>query len=772
MYEMSLINDLKKKKCLQIVIEGCVQGVGFRPFVYQLATRMDLTGWVNNNAKGVMIEIEGPEGELEDFLIRIENERPINSSIQTLTHTWMDPKGFLDFTIHGSNDSFNKTTSVLPDMATCSQCLNEILDSGNRRYLYPFTNCTHCGPRYSILEALPYDRVNTSMKSFTMCGACQKEYEDPLNRRFHAQPNACPTCGPHVELWDNKGQRLESFHQAILKTVAAIDEGKIVAMKGVGGFHLCGNAMNDTSVRQLRQRKHREEKPFAVMFPSLDSIKTHCHVSPQEEKLLTSSEAPIVLLLKKNEAHGISSSIAPNNPYLGAMLPYSPFHHIVMMTLQKPMVATSGNLANEPICIDNVEAIERLGEIADVFLVHNRPIVRAIDDSVARVVMDRPYMMRRSRGYAPLPVSVYRDSSVLALGGQLKNTVALSVNKNIFVSQHIGDLETKESFKAFHHTTESLKGLYEPSLSHVACDQHPDYFSSQFARQLNLPVIEVQHHHAHIVSCMAENHLEGEVLGVAFDGTGFGEDQTIWGGEFLLSTLSDFKRGGHLRQFSLPGGEKAIKEPRRSAMGILVELFGNQLLEHKDLAPIKAFEDNELYLIQDMLAKNLNSPKTSSMGRLFDAVASLLDLCQVNRFEGQAAMRLEYILEGENIDKYYGYEISPDDNGIYIVDWSPLIKEIIDDIRLNISKKRISAQFHNTLVEMVVDMAKKMTNTRVVLSGGCFFNKYLTERLIVRLKEENFIPYWHQWIPSNDGGIALGQAVVGMNLISTEEQLW
>lgn len=775
--------DICGRQRVRIFIDGVVQGVGFRPFIYRLAQELHLKGWVCNSPAGLSIEAEGTSGDLGVFLRRIRSQKPAHSLIRNFQYVFSDPCGGTDFEIRSSGTSSRKRTLVLPDMATCPECLKEIFDPLDRRYLYPFTNCTHCGPRYSIIEAIPYDRANTTMKNFRMCDECRREYEDPVNRRFHAQPNACGKCGPHLELWDGQGNVTGREHETITGAAAALKEGKIAAVKGIGGFHLFADASNEASIHLLRKRKRREEKPFALMFPSLEMVKEYCFVSVQEEFLLTSREAPIVLLrarlTERSERKSlpeltppllggaqklITSSVAPGNPYLGVMLPYSPLHHILMRELQIPVVATSGNLAEEPISMDEQEAIERLAGIADVFLVHNRPIARSIDDSVVRIVMNRPIMQRRARGYAPLPVSLKEEGpSVLAVGGHLKNTVALSVEDDVFVSQHIGDLQTEKSFEAFRRAAESLKGLYEPGIKAVVCDRHPDYLSSQFARETGLALISVQHHHAHIVSCMAENHLDETVLGIAWDGTGFGEDGTIWGGEFLICNLEGFTRAGHLRTFFLPGGEKAVREPVRAAVGLLHEVFGERLWEYKDLPPLTCLQQGEVKILTQMIAKNIHSPRTSSAGRLFDAAASILGLVQVNCFEGQAAMTLEYILPEIPAGGRYHYRLTKTSQGCLIADWGAMIEEMIADLRSDIPAGEISAKFHHTLVDIAVDIAGRVGRPKVVLSGGCFQNKYLTEKLILRLREEGFNPYWHQWVPPNDGGISLGQAVVGMS---------
>jgi hydrogenase maturation protein HypF len=734
--------------------------VGFRPFIYRLAKELCLNGWVNNSSQGVFIEVEGEKRRLQEFLLRIETDKPPRSSIQSLESVYLDPIGYKRFEIKPSVGLGKKVALVLPDIATCSDCRAEIFDPTNRRYHYPFTNCTNCGPRFSIIQALPYDRANTTMKKFKMCRACQAEYEDPLDRRFHAQPNACPVCGPHLELWDKKGNCLSSHYEALLAGASAIKEGKIVAVKGLGGFHLIVDARNEKSVVRLRRLKVREEKPFALMYPSLKAVKQDCIVSELETRLLLSPESPIVLLkrLGGNNGTGIASSVAPNNPNLGIMLPYTPLHHLLMAELGFPVVATSGNISDEPICIDEYEALKRLAEIADLFLVHNRPIARPVDDSIVRVVMDRELVIRRARGYAPLPIHLKEPlPPVLAVGAHLKNTVAITVGKDVFISQHIGDLDTGLAFGVFNKVIDSFKKLYEFKPEKVVCDIHPDYVSTRFAEATGLPVIHIQHHYAHSLSVMAENELTGWVLSVSWDGTGYGLDNTIWGGEFLLVKDNSFVRVASLRTFRLPGGEIAIKEPKRSGLGILYEIFGEKVLAMRELLPIKSFSSKELKILKTVLARNINSPITSSMGRLFDAVASIIGLRQKIRFEGQAAMEMEFALAGIKTDQHYPYKI----DGAKI-DWEPMILAILKDFKDKISLGLISAKFHNTLVEMIIDVAKQIGEEKVVLTGGCFQNKYLTERAVIRLTKEGFRPYWHQRVPPNDGGIALGQVIAGL----------
>lgn len=761
---------------LKITIRGAVQGVGFRPFIYRLATELGLSGWVSNSPQGVFIEVEGPTERLQSFLLRIEPEKPPVAYIQSLESSFLDFVGYTQFEIRESDVSGAKTTIVLPDIATCAECQREIFDPANRRYLYPFTNCTNCGPRFTIIEKIPYDRPNTSMKIFAMCRLCEEEYHNPADRRFHAQPNACPQCGPHLELWDKAGKVLARQHEAILQTAETIRNGKIAAVKGIGGFHLMVDARSVDAVERLRRLKRREEKPFALMFPDLAAVKAECEVSPLEERMLGSPESPIVLLRRRRAAAvraRVVAEVAPGNPNLGVLLPTSPLHHILMREVGFPVVATSGNLSDEPICTDEKEALERLGAVADCFLVHNRPIVRHVDDSIGRVVLGRELILRRSRGYAPLPISIAPAiPSTLGVGAHLKNTVALSVDSNVFISQHIGDLETSQAFDAFQKALRSLEDLYEAHPTEAACDFHPDYLSTQFARKNFKRLTQVQHHYAHILSCMAENHIEGPALGVAWDGTGYGLDGTIWGGEFLRITGDGFERFAHLRPFRLPGGDVAVREPRRSALGLLYEIYGDAVFDMKHLALLQQFDSGELEILRSMLKQKLNAPVTSSAGRLFDALSSLTGLRPRARFEGQAAMELEFALEGMETEESYPFDLSDAEmtgtKTPISVNWEKTVLGVLNDGARGEKGGLLSAKFHNTLVEMIVAVARRAREERVVLSGGCFQNSYLTQRAVERLKHEGFRPYWHQRVPPNDGGIALGQ-IVALSRASSQE---
>lgn len=772
--------NINKLKRLHFKITGIVQGVGFRPFVYRIATELHLKGWVNNTAEGVLIEVEGTPEKLQIFQKKLNQKKPNLAQIFKIYITELTPVHYTEFTIHHSIKG-EKTAVILPEIALCQDCLEEIFNPLNRRFRYPFTNCTNCGPRYSIIESLPYDRENTTMRGFIMCPQCQNEYANPLNRRFHAQPNACPNCGPHLELWDRQGEVLATHDQALLDTATAIKEGKIVAIKGLGGFHLGVDARNEEAVKLLRDRKKRPDKPFALMYPSLQLIENDCEVSEIERELLTSVEAPIVLLKAKNNIN-IADNIAPNNPYLGVMLPYTPLHHLLMKELKFPIVATSGNLADEPICIDNQETLQRLQGIADLFLTHNRPIMRPIDDSIVREIMSRKMILRRARGYAPLPILVNlnhknkdKTHNYLALGGHLKNTIALSIKEQIFISQHIGDLSNQQAFESFQKTITSLSNIYELKLESIICDLHSDYISSQYAQELTKNPIKIQHHYAHILSCLADNNiLNKNVLGIAWDGTGYGLDGTIWGGEFLQVTSSqktDFQRVAYFELFPLVGGDKAVKEPRRSALGLLYKIFGNNIF-HKNHTyyPLinQLFTQQELLIFSKMLSQNLNCPLTSSVGRLFDGVSALLNLYPKVTFEGQGAMDLEFRLD-ENITDSYTFNIASlpmqkdtkflNISFVLVIQWQSIIKEILEDIENNQSLGIISAKFHNSLTEIILKIARKIKLNKIILTGGCFQNKYLLEQAIIKLRNANFTPYWHQNIPPNDGGISVGQII-------------
>jgi hydrogenase maturation protein HypF len=746
-------SGLAATRRLRVVVHGAVQGVGFRPFVYRLATELRLPGWVINSAQGVFIEVEGEDRVLREFLLRLEGEKPAISFIQSLESWFLDPAGFERFEIRESSGG-EKTALILPDLATCPDCLREVNDPADRRYRYPFTNCTNCGPRFTIIESLPYDRPRTTMRKFTLCAECEREYHDPADRRFHAQPNACPACGPHLELWDRKGALISSRHEALRDAAEAVREAQIVAVKGLGGFHLICDARDEDAVRELRRRKRREEKPFALMYPSFERVLEDCECTEIERRLLRSPESSIVLLRRRGDAGRLSGSVAPGNPWIGAMLPYTPLHHLLMQELGFPVIATSGNLSEEPICTDEQEALERLRGIADLFLVHGRPILRHVDDSIVREMAGRELVLRRARGFAPLPVQIEDEApAIVAVGPHQKNTIAASVGTQVFISQHIGDLETAESLRAFERVNTAFRELYELRPEAVACDMHPDYLSTQYAARQPETRVPVQHHYAHALACMAENRIRPPLLAVTWDGSGFGPDGTVWGGEFLRVTGGGYERVAHLRTFPLPGGEKAVKQPRRVALALLHEIFGDEAFA-LDLPPVRAFTCEELRVLRAMLKQRINSPLTSSAGRLFDAVAALAGLRQICGFEGQAAMELEFAADASRRSVCEPYPFSLQGENPIVIDWEPMLREIVaagEDLGVT------ALRFHVTLAAMAAAVARRIGEPKIVLSGGCFQNRLLTELVIRHIQEAGLQPYWHQRVPPNDGGIALGQ---------------
>jgi hydrogenase maturation protein HypF len=728
---------------LRITLRGAVQGVGFRPFVYRLANEMSLTGWVLNSSSGLTVEVEGPQDQLTVFEQRLEAERPKASVVTVHESAWIATEGSTRFEIHASDSDTGKSVNVLPDLATCPDCRQELFDPTNRRFQYPFTNCTNCGPRYTIVVDIPYDRPNTTMREFVLCAACKDEYENPANRRFHAQPNACPVCGPKLD-------------GSIADVAAALLQGQIVALKGIGGFQLLVDARQPAAVARLRQRKHREEKPFALMMPSLERAREYCDISPAEVELLESQAAPIVLLRPK-PGTDIAWNVAHCSPYLGVMLPYSPLHHLLMKEYPFPLIATSGNRSDEPIAIANDEATSRLKDIADHFLMHNRPIVRACDDSVVRLTRGRAGILRRARGYAPLGIRVaHAVPPVLAVGGHLKNTMAIGVGQDVFLSQHIGDLETIEARGAFEKAIEDLCRLYSFKPEAVVCDLHPDYASTHWAERSGLPVIRVQHHQAHVAACAAENNVEGPYLGVSWDGTGYGLDGAIWGGEFFRVEGNHYERVAHLRPFGLPGGDAAVREGWRSAASLLFEVGKHEFPGlAKPARPHVSLPFRDMGIrdstVQRMLERGTNIVPTTSVGRLFDAVASITCLAQQNRFEGQAAMLLE-----NEIGRLRTEEAYPLPSG----DWGPLITAVVADQQAGVSVPLIAARFHNALVEWIVEVAAQSGLKQIVLSGGVFQNRYLTERAAALLESKGYTVHTHQRVPPNDGGIALGQVVM------------
>ncbi|MFQ3535606.1 MAG: carbamoyltransferase HypF [Aggregatilineales bacterium] len=765
---------------LRLTLGGVVQGVGFRPFVYRLANDLALGGWIVNAPHGVVIELEGDSAALEAFLARLPREKPAHALITALEQTEIPPAGERTFAIRHSRAEGDRTALILPDLATCPDCLRELFDPSDRRYRYPFINCTHCGPRYSVILSLPYDRPNTTMRAFTLCSECRQEYQSPLDRRFHAQPTACPRCGPQLAAWSAGGDQLAVRDEALYLAEEALRDGQIVALKGLGGFQLLCDARSAEAVRRLRARKRRPEKPFAVMLPDLEMARRLCCVDEEEAALLTSAAAPIVLLRLRSAE--LAEAVAPHNPFLGAMLPYTPLHHLLMRDLGFPIVATSGNLSGEPICTDEHEALARLGAIADLFLVHDRPIARAVDDSVAYVVLGKPLILRRARGYAPLPApSDAPLPPLIAVGAHQKNTLCVAEGERIILSQHIGDLDSAESERAFSQTLSDLAQLYAVQPRLIVCDAHPDYLSTRHAEQLaaerGVPLVQVQHHYAHALACMAENAIEPPFLAVTWDGTGYGADGTIWGGEFLQVTAESFVRVATWQAFPLIGGEAAAREPRRSALGALWAMYGGRLPESLyNLPSLRAFTPSELQLLLQALARSVNAPLTSSVGRLFDAVASLLDLSQRMSFEGQAAMRLEFaaLAAAQNTDESYPFEVTTittaNGQAVRIIGYARIFEAIMDDLRRGISVVSIARRFHQTLCAAIVAQARATGLERVALCGGCFQNRFLLTNAAAALRQASFLPFWSAQVPPNDGGIAYGQAIAARRWLEAQKK--
>jgi len=748
-----------------IEVSGIVQGVGFRPYIYRLASERGLAGWVTNTSAGVSIEVQGELEEVEDFVARLPAEAPPLARVTGVRVRELPPNGDRGFQIVLSRGGEAMQTLISPDVALCDDCRRELFDPHDRRYKYPFINCTNCGPRFTIVRGIPYDRPRTSMAVFPMCAACQAEYEDPLDRRFHAQPNACWQCGPRVELWDTSGKAVPR-REPIAEAVSRLRAGKVVAVKGLGGFHLACDATNAAAVERLRERKRRVEKPFAIMAPDLAAIERFCEVDEAARAALERAERPIVLLPKKQPC-AIADQVAPFNRYLGVFLPYTPLHHLLFAEGGFPaLVMTSGNLSEEPIAIDNREAVARLAGLADGFLVHNRDILLRCDDSVVRVSDGRLRQMRRSRGSVPVPVFLKDElPPILAVGGELKNTVCLTRGRHAFLSQHIGDLENLESYRFFEEAVEHLERILEIEPAVVAYDLHPDYFSTKWAlEQKGVQLVGVQHHHAHIASCMAENHLEGPVIGFALDGTGYGADGRIWGGEVLVADYAGFERAAHLAYVPLPGGAAAIREPWRMAVSYLAHHFGRDFLR-LPLAFVRDLDPRKTEVALRMMEQQVNSPLTSSCGRLFDAVAALAGLRREVNYEAQAAIELEMAMEEAEAGdaSAYPFELLPQGAG-WSIGSAPLFGALVEDLKHNRPVSSISRRFHNGLVEVFLELARRLRQTRgldrVCLSGGSFQNLYLLEQMDSRLAAEGFQVFTHSEVPAGDGGLSLGQALV------------
>jgi len=755
----------KLGRLARISVRGVVQGVGFRPFIYRLAQQHDLKGWVRNTSGNVEIGVEGSEVNINHFLKDLESQAPPMSRIENVEVSFSPPKGYDDFSIKESLSREGHYQLVSPDIATCPECKQEIFSSTDRRYRYAFTNCTNCGPRFTIIEDIPYDRPKTTMRSFKMCPECQREYDNPLDRRFHAQPNACPVCGPKLELVDDEGRTVEC-EDAINAAGQLLKEGKILAVKGLGGFQLACDATDDGVVKLLRERKRRPSKPLAVMMATIKDIEKHCLVSPEERKLLESPQAPIVLLHWKKGSN-VTKTIAPQLNYLGVMLPYTPLHHLLMHEVGLPLVMTSGNLSEEPIAKDNDEALRRLRGIADYFLLHNRDIYARYDDSVYMVEEGKERALRRARGYAPYPIFLpFKSKQILACGAEDKNTFCLTRDEHAFLSQHIGDMENEETLEHFENTINLYKKLFRVEPEIVAYDMHPEYLATKYALEIGAKggskLVPVQHHHAHIVSCMVENNIKEPVIGVAFDGTGYGNDGTIWGGEFLVADWKGFKRVGHFEYVPLVGGAVAIKKPYRMALSYLYMLLGEDF--SLDGLPLSEVSPAELSVIKQQLKKKLNSPLTSSAGRLFDAVSALVGVRGEIDYEAQAAIELEMVA-GSALDTSEAYPfVINSEEGVGLVRLGELWSALVNDVKDRVSPSLISLKFHNTVAEVTAEMCRLVSKdtgiNRVALSGGVFQNRLLLRLTLATLKREGFEVLTHRLVPPNDGGISLGQAVI------------
>jgi hydrogenase maturation protein HypF len=750
---------------VHISVRGVVQGIGFRPFVYRIAARHDLRGWVCNTSEGVKIEVEGEENAIVSFLLELRNQAPPLARIEDFSVTPGQPVNYEKFEIRASIPEPGKYQLVSPDIATCPKCLYEIFDPFDRRYRYPFTNCTNCGPRFTIIEDIPYDRPNTTMKSFDMCPDCRVEYENPLDRRFHAQPNACPLCGPRLELLDANGTPIRCDEDIVRYTAGLLKEGKIIAIKGLGGFLLACDATSEASVNLLRLRKHRNAKPLAVMVASLAEARRHCEINNEEAQLLSSPNSPIVLV-KWKSGSSICPAVAPGLKYMGIMLPYTPLHHLLLRDTCLPLVMTSGNLTEEPIVKDNDEAVRRLNSIADYFLVHNRDVYARYDDSVTLVEAGIPRFARRARGYAPFPIRLpFKSRQIMGAGAEEKNTFCLTRDNYAFVSQHIGDMDNIETMEHYVNTVDFFKKLFRIKPEIIAHDIHPEYLPTKYAKEVaekeKIKLVPVQHHHAHIAACMADNGIEGPVIGVSLDGTGYGTDGNIWGGEFLVADYKKFTRAAHLEYLPLPGGASAIKKPYRTALGYLSAL-GIELDE--GLPFLRQIDSGEIGIIRDQVKKKVNTPITSSMGRLFDAVSALIGVRGVIEYEAQAAIDLE-TLAFDNVDETGCYPFSTvPQNDIDIIKINEILTSVIKEVKQKTPGAVIAARFHNTIVRMIVEVCCNISSQtgikQTALSGGVFQNRLLLRKAIPLLESAGLEVYTHRQVPCNDGGISLGQVAI------------
>jgi hydrogenase maturation protein HypF len=743
-------------------VTGVVQGVGFRPHVYNLAGRLGLAGFVLNDGAGVVVELEGAPETIDEFIGQLKAGPPPRARLDALEEEELEPRGEEAFVIAESLPG-EAETLVSPDLSTCGDCLDELLEPEDRRFRYPFINCTNCGPRFTIIRGVPYDRPKTTMASFAMCPTCRAEYDDPSNRRFHAQPNACPACGPRLALWDAEGEAIET-DDLIADVKQLLFDGRVVAVKGLGGYHLACDATSSDAVETLRSRKYREDKPFAVMARDVAVVRRHCDVDDAELALLISEKRPIVLLPKKEPCH-LPEAIAPRNRYLGVMLPYTPLHHLLFDDDLEILVMTSGNRADEPIAYRDERVVEHLAGIADYYLTHDRPVARRVDDSVTRVFRGREYAIRRSRGYVPLPLELGRtyEKSVLAVGAELKNTFCLTKGARAFVSHHVGDLENVATVEAFEEGIAHFRELFDVEPNAVARDLHPDYLASRYAQASRLPEVVVQHHHAHVASVLADaGYYEGRVIGVAFDGAGLGDDGAVWGGEFLIADLNGYERAAHLKYVPLPGGDAAAREPWRMALSWLCAVYGDGVLK-KRLPFLDEIPRGRREMVLEAAAKGVNAPPTSSMGRLFDAVAALVGLRNFINYEGQAALELEQLA---SLEEEGAYEFSYEEGAPLIIDASPVVEAAASDAVAGVAADVVAARFHNGVAAMVARVVAALRDKynleTVALGGGCFQNITLLNKLVPSLEGAGFSVLLHSRVPTNDGGLSLGQAAVAL----------
>ncbi|GMQ55871.1 carbamoyltransferase HypF [Vallitalea sediminicola] len=748
----------------KIHIMGIVQGVGFRPFVYKKALKNNLKGWVNNCESAVVIFIEGEKNHIKLFLKEIINNSPPIAHIEKIRITSYRVKGYKDFRILPSTNMNSAITFLSPDIATCDECMKEVLNPKSIRYRYPFTNCTQCGPRYSIIRELPYDRKSTTMSAFPMCSDCKTEYDDPNNRRFHTQPNCCKDCGPSVTFLDSNNNEISS-DDPIQSAVSMIKQGKIVGIKGLGGFHLCCDAVDENIINTLRVRKKRLNKPFAIMAKNLQAARKIAHISAEEEQILTGKQRPIVLL-KKRLSDILPENIAPNQKCIGIMLPYTPLHHLLFNDSLEYIVMTSGNLNGQPLTYKNEEAIKSLGNVCDYFLTHNREIHMPIDDSVVKVVEDKLMVIRLARGYAPYHVKMNSKNEMLAVGGQQKSTVCLLKNSYAVMSNYIGDLGDCDTYERFQQTIENLLKIYKATPKMLIHDLHPAYDSTKYAHEQSGIQKGVQHHYAHMLSCMIEHDINKKVIGVIYDGTGLGDDGAIWGGEFFVGDRKNYKRVAHLKYVTLQGGDITVKEPWRSGVGFLSSIGVEPELY------IKGVKKDAIKLLTQALKSNFNCFQSSSMGRFFDGISSLIGLCNHNIYDGEAAIMLENNI-APDVTKLYDYVIESLNNK-WLIDYEKIVIGIINDLEQGISRDIISSKFHNTIIDFTVKMVEELHRILgikdVVLSGGVFQNTYLLSGIYKKLKGSGFNTYFNEIVPINDGGVSLGQIAVGNAMLEEESQ--